>query len=59
MIMKSIIVFAVLDDGSIRQILLSEEEKEVIKSTINLISNDTIKCSHIDFNDVMQLPGNE
>ena len=57
--MKSIIVFAVLDNGSIRQVLLSEEGKEVIKDTIKLISDDTIKCSHVDFSEVMQLAENE
>ncbi len=57
--MKSIIVFAVLDDGSIRQVLLSEEGKEVIKDSIKLISDDTIKCSHVDFSDVMKLPEDE
>ena len=57
--MKSIIVFAVLDNGSIREVMLDKDQKDVIKHTLNLVSNRTIKCSTIDFSEVIQLPENE
>lgn len=59
MIMKSVIVFAVLDDGRIHEVLLDKDQKEVIKNTLNLVSNRNIKCSTIDFSEVMQLPEDE
>lgn len=55
MIIKSVIVFAVLDDGSIHQVLLSEEEKGLIKNTLYLIAHDSVKCSDIDFSSVLKL----
>lgn len=59
MIIKSVIVFAVLDDGSIRQILLDSKGAEAIKSTLVELFPQVIKCSYIDFSDTMQLPEGE
>ncbi len=57
--MKSIIVFAVLDDGSIHQVLLDKDQNEVIKSAMTVLCEDTLKVSSIDFSEVIQLPEDE
>ena len=56
---KSIIVFVVLDDNRIHQVLLNENEKAVIKHTLSILSTDALKVSEIDFSEVMQLPEDE
>lgn len=60
MILKSIIVFAVLDNGKIHQILLSKDTTDIIKSNIHyLCMPKGITCSDINFSEVMQLPEDE
>lgn len=59
MILKSIIVFAVLDNGKIHQILLDTKGVETVKSTLVELFPQVIKCSYIDFSDTMQLPEDE
>ena len=54
---KSTILFVILDDGSIRQVILDEKQKDAIKHTLYFIC-DTVKCSTVDFSDVMILPEN-
>lgn len=54
--MKSVIVFAVLDNGGIHQVILDKNQKDVIEY---VVSNRTIKCSTVDFSEVIQLPENE
>lgn len=58
--MKSVIVFAILDNGKIHQILLNKDAIDIIKSNIHyLCMPKGITCSDIDFSEVMQLPENE
>jgi hypothetical protein len=60
MILKSIIVFAVLDNGKIHQLLLDKDTIDIIKSNIHYFSMPKgITCSNIDFSEVMQLPENK
>lgn len=54
--LEKILIFAVLDNGNIHQVILTTEQREVIEQTLFDISSDGIKVGTIDFSDVMELP---
>lgn len=59
MTFTKLIIFAVTDTGGIHQVLLTEEQKDVIKCTMAVVCDDTLKVSSIDFSEVIQLPKDE